>query len=175
MKRYILFLVAGLLSLFVIQGQGMAADFYTSDCGPGGVICSNRVAKASGGNENNHNGGSKDTCSTIKNNIRDGMSAKDVTKSFIELGHDACLVIRCAIEANGNLEQIMIGALEAGTTSDVCSRCAMMAGADPKLLATILEGGLGYSPVPGGGLTQIDTNLPGGQKGGGLVSSHRFR
>jgi hypothetical protein len=116
-----------------------------------------------------------DICPVVKNAIRSGLDTKEVTKTCIEMGHDACLVVRCAVEARGNLEQIITGATEAGATSDVCSRCAMNAGADPKEIARILETGLGYSPVAGGGLTPVEINLPGGNTGGGTISSSHFR
>ncbi len=116
-----------------------------------------------------------DICPVVKKAIGSGLNTKDVTKTCIEMGRDACLVVRCAVEANGNLEQIITGATEAGATSDVCSRCAMNAGADPKEIARILETGLGYSPVAGGGLTPIEINLPGGNTGGGTISSSHFR
>jgi hypothetical protein len=114
----------------------------------------------------------KDICPVVKKNIREGLNTKEITKSCIQLGHDACLVVRCAIEADGNLEQIITGAIEAGTTTDVCARCAMIAGADPKAIASILQTGLGYSPLPGGGLTPIDSNLPGDNAGEVMSSSH---
>jgi hypothetical protein len=117
----------------------------------------------------------KDICPVVKNTIRSGMNTKEITKACIEMGHDACLVVRCAVQANGNLEQIMTGAIEAGATSDVCARCAMNAGADPREIARILETGLGYSAVSGGGLTPVDISLPGGNKGGGVLSSSHFR
>lgn len=182
-KSCTVFFLAGLLIVSVMQLPVMAADFYSSNCGPGGVICSELRRQIWGGisssnlteklkKEYRETG---DICCVVKRNIREGLSARDVAISSINLGHDACLVVRCAVEANGNLEQIITGAIEAGTTSDVCARCAMNAGANPNELAKILETGLGYSPVPGAGLTTIETSLPGGQKGGGVVSSSRFR
>jgi len=117
----------------------------------------------------------KDICTVTEKAIRSGMNAKEVTKACIEMGHDACLVVRCAVEANGSIEQIITGALEAGATSDVCSRCAMNAGADPRDVAKILETGLGYSPIPGGGLSPIEVGLPGGNRGSGVMSSSSFR
>jgi hypothetical protein len=117
----------------------------------------------------------KDICPVVKKNIREGLSTKEITKSCIQLGHDACLVVRCAVEADGKLEQIITGAIEAGTTSDVCARCAMNAGADPKAIAAILAPGLGYSPLEGGGLTPIETSLPGGNKNDGVMSSSSFK
>ena len=117
----------------------------------------------------------KDICVVVKENIGQGLSAKEITRACIGMGHDACLVVRCAVEAKGNLEQIITGALEAGTSSDVCSRCAMNAGADARELSRILETGLGYSPASGGGLTPVEIGLPGGNRSGGVISSSTFR
>ena len=116
----------------------------------------------------------KDICTVVKKFLSDGMNTKEITKASIQLGHDACLVVRCAIEANGSLDQIITGALEAGATSDVCSRCALEAGADPAAVAKALETGLGYSTPLGAGLTPIDVKLPGGEPGGGTLSSSGF-
>jgi hypothetical protein len=117
----------------------------------------------------------KDINTVIKTLISNGMNVKEVTTASIQLGHDACLVVRCAVEANGSLDQIIAGALEAGATSDVCSRCALEAGADPAALAKYLETGLGYStPLGGGGLAPIEVRMPGGEPGGGTLSSSGF-
>lgn len=116
----------------------------------------------------------KDICTTIKSLLAEGMNTKEVTKACIELGHDACLVVRCAIEANGTLEQIIIGALEAGVTSDVCSRCAIEAGVDPEVLAKAFETGLGYTPPLGAGLTPIEIGIPGSSPAGGYISPSSF-
>jgi hypothetical protein len=118
----------------------------------------------------------KDISTVVKTLISNGMNVKEVTKASIQLGHDACLVVKCAVEAKGSLDQIIAGALEAGATSDVCSRCALEAGADPVALAKALETGLGYStPLGGaGGLTPIEVKMPGGEPGGGTLSSSGF-
>ncbi len=116
----------------------------------------------------------KDICNTVKSLLSEGMNTKEVTKACIELGHDACLVVRCAIDANGTLEQIITGALEAGVTSDVCSRCAIEAGVDPEVLAKAFETGLGYTPPLGAGLTPIEIGIPGSTPGGGYISSSGF-
>ncbi|MEW6052673.1 MAG: hypothetical protein AB1552_02635 [Nitrospirota bacterium] len=112
----------------------------------------------------------KDICKVVKNAISEGLNTKEVVKTCILMGHDACLVVKCGIEAEGSLEQIITGALEAGTTSDVCSRCAIEAGIDPGAVAEILETGLGYSPALAGGLTPVEIGLPGGAPGGGTLS-----
>jgi len=116
----------------------------------------------------------KDICPVVKNAILEGQSSRDVTKTSILLGHDACLVIRCAIEAKGRLDQVIAGALEAGTTSDVCSRCAINAGADPAAVAKALESGLGYSPPLAAAPEPIDTRLPGGNSSGAKLSPSGF-
>jgi hypothetical protein len=112
----------------------------------------------------------KDICPIVKGLIKEGYNTKDITKASIILGHDPCLVIKCGIEAKGNLEQIITGAIEAGTTSDVCSRCAIDVGADPEAVAKILEIGLGYSVASTAGLSPIEVVQPGGDPGGGVVS-----
>ncbi len=117
----------------------------------------------------------KDIRIVIKNLLSDGMNTKEVTKASIQLGHDACLVVKCAIEANGSLEQIITGALEAGASSDVCSRCALEAGADPAAVAEALETGLGYSTPLGAGLTPIEVRLPGGEPGREPLSPAGFK
>jgi hypothetical protein len=116
----------------------------------------------------------RDICTVVKKLLSDGMNTKEITKASIQLGHDACLVVRCAIEAKGSLDQIITGALEAGATSDVCSRCALEAGADPAAVAKVLETGLGYSSPLGAGLTPIEVKLPGGERGGRTLSSSGF-
>jgi hypothetical protein len=117
----------------------------------------------------------KDIRTVIINLLSEGMNTKEVTKASIQLGHDACLVVKCAIEAKGSLDQVITGALEAGATSDVCSRCALVAGADPAAVAKVLETGLGYStPLLGAGLTPIEVGMPGGEPGRGTLSSSGF-
>ena len=74
-------------------------------------------------------------------------------KQAVELGHNACLVIKCAVMSGGNLEDVINGATDAGVTSDVVARCCIDAGAGTgevaKSLARVnLPGlcyGLGYS------------------------------
>jgi len=106
----------------------------------------------------------KDICAVVKEAIRKGINAKEVTKICIEMGHNACLVVRCAVEGKGNLEQIIIGALEAGATPDVFSRCTLDAGAEAREIARILEPEL--SPA--------EIGLAGGSSGGGLISPSSF-
>lgn len=116
----------------------------------------------------------KDICPVVKKTIKEGLDTKEVTKTCIQMGHDACLVVKCGIEANGNLEQIIIGALEAGTTPDVCSRCALEVGADPQELARLLGPGLGYTPATAPGLASVEMGPPGGGSAGGKISPSSF-
>jgi len=110
----------------------------------------------------------------VKKTIKEGLDTKEVTKTCIQMGHDACIVVKCGIEANGNLEQIITGALEAGTTPDVCSRCALEVGADPQQLAKLLEAGLGYTPAMAPGLASVEMGPPGGGSAGGKISPSSF-
>jgi hypothetical protein len=104
----------------------------------------------------------KDISLVVKKLIKEGVETKEVVMASIQLGHDACLVIRSAIEAEGNLEQIIAGALAGGATADVCSRCMVEAGIDPARVALAFETGP----------SQIDIGLPGHTRGGGFVSPH---
>jgi hypothetical protein len=116
----------------------------------------------------------KDICPVIKETILEGQSSKDCTKVSIQLGHDACLVIKCAIEAKGQIDQVIAGAVEAGVTSDVSSRCAVDAGADAAAVAQALQSGLGYSPPLAAAPESIDTGLPGGNNSGAKLSPSGF-
>jgi hypothetical protein len=106
----------------------------------------------------------KDISLVVKKLIKEGVETKDVVMKSIQLGHDACLVIRSAIEAEGNIDQIIAGALAGGATADVCSRCMIEAGIDPARVALAFETGP----------SQIDMALPGHTRGGGFVSPHSF-
>jgi hypothetical protein len=107
----------------------------------------------------------RDICLVIKSLIQEGKSAREVTKTSIDLGYNPCLVVRCALEGGGSLEEIIVGAALAGVTSDVISRCAINAGARPDTVARILER---QSPAT----TSIV--LPGGESGGGFISPSSF-
>ncbi len=94
--------------------------------------------------------GEKDVCSTVKQAIKRGVDAQEVTKTGIAMGNRACYVIKCAIDGGGELKKVVAGAVDAGTTSDVISRCAIDAVVDPEQVAQILESlgllGPGYWP-----------------------------
>lgn len=77
-------------------------------------------------------------CRAVKKAIKEGQNERTLVKTAIELGHNACFVIKCAVLADGKLEYIINGANDAGVTSDVLSKCCISAGCDPKELARIL-------------------------------------
>jgi hypothetical protein len=82
--------------------------------------------------------GRRSVCEVIKEFIGKGVDEKGITRTSIEMGHGVCLVVSCAVSAGGDLEKIVEGAMLAGCTSDVISRCAMSGGANPQLLAEAL-------------------------------------
>jgi hypothetical protein len=149
------FMVCSIIVLSLLMGSTVFADESMKD------TLSKRYKEA------------RDVCSVVKQALMEGKDTKEVTKISIELGHDACLVIRCAVEGNGNLQQIITGAMEAGATSDVCSKCAIDAGADPIDIAKALETIPGYIPAVAG-LTPINVNVPGGEPAGGFLSPSGF-
>jgi hypothetical protein len=110
----------------------------------------------------------KDICKIVKDTIKEELEVKAIVRTCILLGHDPCLVVRCAIEANGGLEDIILGALQAGASEEVCSRCAIDSGADPLAVAEIIERGFETeAPDP---VAPLYTPFPGADPGGGYLS-----
>ena len=84
------------------------------------------------------------------------------------------------------MQEIVVGAIEAGAPTDVVSRCAVDVGADVKEVARCVMSaaapglcyyepeGLGYSAPAGAGLAPIEVGLPGGDPGGGFISPSTF-
>jgi hypothetical protein len=111
---------------------------------------------------------SGDICSAVKTSMNEGNNTKETVKIAILMGHGACYcqVIQCALNAGGSLEQIIFGGIEAGISSDVLSRCAIDAGAQPADVARVLRRGdppgLGYSDPPVPGVTPVPTGFNGG-------------
>ena len=64
-------------------------------------------------------------CRQIQDKIKKNQEIQKTVRTSIQMGYDACGVIKCAIKGNGDLKQIIEGAVEAGTTKDVVSRCAL--------------------------------------------------
>jgi hypothetical protein len=95
------------------------------------------------------NGKEKDICTAVKKTVREELNTKkeeqntkDVVKTGIQLGYSACLIVKCAIAADGKLKDIITGAIEAGASPDVISRCAIDAGAEARDVSRyILEAG----------------------------------
>ncbi|MBA4372837.1 MAG: hypothetical protein C0402_08220 [Thermodesulfovibrio sp.] len=82
----------------------------------------------------------KAACAAIAENINKPANIKKLVKTSILMGYSACPIIKCSIEGKGNLEQILTGAIEAGVSPDVVSKCALIAGAKNGDIATILAG-----------------------------------
>ncbi|MHB8882361.1 MAG: hypothetical protein ACYC69_12740 [Thermodesulfovibrionales bacterium] len=71
--------------------------------------------------------------------IREGFNTRETCRTAISLGHSACTVVQASLGEGGNLEQTLLGALDAGAGSDIISKCAIDAGADPKMVALVLN------------------------------------
>lgn len=81
----------------------------------------------------------KDICSAIKSVIGDRRDSRIVARTAIEMGHNPCRVVRCAVEGGGDLEKVIAGAVEAGTGPDVVARCSIEGGAGADQVASILR------------------------------------
>lgn len=78
-------------------------------------------------------------CAKIRDKIQKSQEILKVVTTSIQMGYDACGVIKCAIRGGADVRQVLTGAVEAGSTKDVVSRCALDAGADAKEVAGILN------------------------------------
>ncbi len=105
-------------------------------------------------------------CDVIQDSITAGNDISSFVRTGIQMGFDACFVMRCAMEGEGDLKQIVTGAVEAGSTTDVVARCAVNAGADVEKLAGIImsveEFSLCYLP-PRDEVIPVGTSFPGGR------------
>lgn len=79
-------------------------------------------------------------CLQIQEKIKKNKESRKVVTTSIQLGYEACGVIKCAIRGGGDLKQVITGAIDAGSTKDVVSRCALDSGAEAKEVAGILSG-----------------------------------
>ena len=116
-------------------------------------------------------------CQQIQDKIKNKQEIREAVKTSIQIGYEACGVIKCAIKGSGDLKQIIEGAVEAGTTKDVVSKCALDAGAASKDVAVILsnmeDSGLGYSLPEEPEVISI-TPLIDAARGGALISPSGF-
>jgi len=64
-------------------------------------------------------------CRQLEEKITNKQDTRKFVKASIQLGYNACGVIKCAVKSGGDLKQIFEGALEAGITKDVVSKCAL--------------------------------------------------
>ena len=78
-------------------------------------------------------------CRNIKEKIINREDIRKIVKTGIQMGYDACGVIKCSIQGGGDLRQIITGAVDAGATKDIISKCALDAGAEAKEVAVILS------------------------------------
>jgi hypothetical protein len=101
-------------------------------------------------------------CDGVQRALASGQDASLVVRTAVEMGHNPCQVLRCAL-AGGcggdepeTLEQAIRGAAAAGVPEDVIARCAGEA-CDPGAVAALLAGILlepnycYFSPRPPGG------------------------
>ena len=113
-------------------------------------------------------------CRYIQDEIKNKREIREFVNTNIQMGNDACSVIKCSVIGGGDLQQVICGALEAGTTKDVVSRCSIDAEADARevdaILSNISEKGL--CNVMPEKPESIDSH-PGGRRGG-FLSPSRF-
>ena len=126
MKQIILIIPVILIVLFLLPHDMYAGDLIT--------LISEEYSKG------------KKTCPAVKEIISreniHGFDDRTITRTFIVTGHDACTVIKCAIEGNGNLEKIIVGALDALTPPAVAAGCAIDANAAPEEISSIFDRGI---------------------------------
>jgi hypothetical protein len=114
-------------------------------------------------------------CTQIQDKIKKNQEIRKAVTTGIQMGYDACVVIKCAIKGGANLRQVITGAIDAGSTKDVVSRCALDAGAEAKdvagILSSVAEPGICYilPEEP-----EIIAPPPGGTRGGFLLSPSGF-
>jgi hypothetical protein len=82
-------------------------------------------------------------CTGVQRALAAGTDARLVVRTAVEIGYNSCQMIRCALEAkvdreNMNLcEKVIRGAVEAAVPVDVISRCSSEV-CDPAAVAAIL-------------------------------------
>jgi len=81
----------------------------------------------------------KGVCPVVVDLIKAGMSSAQVVENAILMGHAPCVVVRCAIDAGGELEDVITAAFRADANSEVILTCCIMAGIPIDALARILQ------------------------------------
>lgn len=85
--------------------------------------------------------GDKDTtCKLIDIALKRGGDLRKLVKTTLQMGHDACSVIKCSIRSDRRLEDIIAGAYDASVPTDVVARCSLDAGADGIRVSEIMAG-----------------------------------
>jgi len=112
----------------------------------------------------------KGVCAVVGDLIKDGMSSAQVVENAILMGHPPCIVVRCAIDAGGKLEDVITAAFRTGATSDVIISCCMLAGIPVEALTRILEC-RGYPCM----WDDVVRSIPATVGGGGGSSASPFR
>jgi hypothetical protein len=64
-------------------------------------------------------------CRQIQDKITDKQEIRTVVKTGIQMGYDSCRVIKCSVRGGGDLNQIIGGAVEAGISNDIISKCCL--------------------------------------------------
>jgi hypothetical protein len=107
----------------------------------------------------------------------------EITRAAIDSGYEICEVIQCAVSSlrwtrcSFSSEQVVLGALEAGGSSDVVARCAIDAGAEVSDVKRILESPYVYTygaPLSEEPPERIIELPDGDGQGGGFVSPSSF-
>ena len=84
----------------------------------------------------------RSSCAGVQRTIAAGTDATVVVRTAVELGYNACQVIRCALEGttgrdrDSRCEKVVRGAIAAGVQPDVISRCSADA-CDPAAVAAL--------------------------------------
>ena len=81
----------------------------------------------------------KGVCEVVVDLIKAGMGSGPVVENAILLGHSPCVVVRCAIDAGGELEDVITAAFRADANSEVILTCCILAGIPVDALARIME------------------------------------
>lgn len=78
-------------------------------------------------------------CRQLQDKIKNKQEIREIVKTSIKMGYDACGAIKCSIKGGGDSQQAIEGAVEAGTTKDVVARCALDACMEAKTLSPIIS------------------------------------